>query len=188
MLDFSGYFSQALPYDDFLSKYGSASDQSRWSNFYDTVKLTDEQVNLLGGFKREMRVLCMAGAWCGDCVQQCPILRKFEEASSTIQLRFIDRDFDQELNSKLRICGGARVPQVVFLNENDASVGWYGDRTLTRYRKMASMLLGDSCASGIPVGSEDPTLLGVIQDWLDEFERIQLILRLSPSLRQKHGD
>lgn len=188
MLDFSGYFSEAFSYGDFLQKYGTLDQQSRWSSFYDSIALNESQTELLQGFKREMRVLCMAGAWCGDCVQQCPILRKFEEASPAIQLRFIDRDASEELNSKLRICGGARVPQVVFLNENNATVGWYGDRTLTRYRKMAAMQLGDSCASGIPMGSSDPTLLGVIQDWLDEFERIQLILRLSPSLRQKHGD
>jgi hypothetical protein len=27
-----------------------------------------------------------------------------------------------------------------------------------------------------------------MQAWLDEFERVQLILRLSGRLRQKHGD
>jgi hypothetical protein len=27
-----------------------------------------------------------------------------------------------------------------------------------------------------------------LQDWLDEFERVQLMLRLSTRLRQKHGD
>jgi hypothetical protein len=28
----------------------------------------------------------------------------------------------------------------------------------------------------------------VIQEWLDQFARVQLMLRLSPRLRQKHGD
>jgi hypothetical protein len=28
----------------------------------------------------------------------------------------------------------------------------------------------------------------VTQDWLNEFERVQWILRLSPRLRQAHGD
>jgi hypothetical protein len=31
-------------------------------------------------------------------------------------------------------------------------------------------------------------LAAVTQDWLDEFERVQLLLRLSSRLRQKHGD
>ena len=28
----------------------------------------------------------------------------------------------------------------------------------------------------------------VLQEWLNEFERVQWMLRLSPRLRQKHGD
>jgi hypothetical protein len=28
----------------------------------------------------------------------------------------------------------------------------------------------------------------VTQDWLDIFERVQWMLRLSPRLREKHGD
>jgi hypothetical protein len=34
----------------------------------------------------------------------------------------------------------------------------------------------------------DPLLALVTQDWLNEFERIQWLLRLSPRLRQLHGD
>ena len=36
--------------------------------------------------------------------------------------------------------------------------------------------------------SHDPLLVQVVQDWLDEFERVQWLLRLSTRLRQKHGD
>ena len=35
---------------------------------------------------------------------------------------------------------------------------------------------------------EQNLLDAVTQDWLDEFERAQLILRTSARLRQKHGD
>ena len=36
--------------------------------------------------------------------------------------------------------------------------------------------------------SGDPLLVQVTQDWLNEFERVQWLLRLSPRLRQRHGD
>ena len=36
--------------------------------------------------------------------------------------------------------------------------------------------------------SGDPLLVQVTQDWLNEFERVQWILRLSPRLRSLHGD
>jgi hypothetical protein len=31
-------------------------------------------------------------------------------------------------------------------------------------------------------------MAATVQDWLDEIERVQLMLRLSGRLRQKHGD
>ena len=188
MLDFATRFSSGLAYDDFLTRYGTADQQQRWLNYYNSIQLTDAQRQLLAGFKREMRGLCMAGAWCGDCVQQCPIFKHFEETAPVIAVRYIDRDADEELKSKLTICGGARVPQVVFLSEEGKPLGWYGDRTLAKYRAMAQAQIGDSCPTGIAGTGHQELDVAVTQDWLDEFERIQLLLRLSPSLRQKHGD
>jgi hypothetical protein len=151
------------------------------------VKLNDKQRQLLAGFKREMRVLCLAGAWCGDCVNQCPIFDHFAQGSGAIKLRFFDRDAHPDLAAELKICGGGRVPIVVFLSEDSQQVGWSGDRTLSKYRQMAIDQLGASCPTGI--GPLDRSLLdAVAQDWLNEFERVQLLLRLSPRLRQLHGD
>ena len=39
---------------------------------------------------------------------------------------------------------------------------------------------------GAPV--PDDELQATLQDWLDEVERVHLILRLSGRLRRKHGD
>jgi hypothetical protein len=43
------------------------------------------------------------------------------------------------------------------------------------------------CSVGA-VPPEESLLDATVQDWLDEFERVQLILRTSPRLRKKHGD
>ena len=65
--------------------------------------------------------------------------------------------------------------------------GRYGDRTLSKYRALVEQQTGESCASGIVTGG-DPLLARVTQDWLNEFERVQWLLRLSPRLRQLHRD
>ncbi len=44
------------------------------------------------GSSDQMPVLCLAGAWCGDCVNQCPAFVHFARGSSVIDLRFLDRD------------------------------------------------------------------------------------------------
>jgi thiol-disulfide isomerase/thioredoxin len=187
MFDFHAKFETALPYKEFLEKYGAEAHRARWQRVYEQVQLTDEQRRLLSGFRREVKVLVMAGAWCGDCVEQCPIFQRFAEAAPAIQLRFCDRDDHPDLQQELSLCGGARVPVVVFLSEDGHEVGRYGDRTLAKYRRMAKEQLGEGCSTGL-VPPEQSLLAATVQDWLDEFERVQLILRTSPRLRKKHGD
>ncbi len=187
MIDFGSKFSQGLTYDDFLAAHGGEIDRAKWKNVFDKVQLADEQQSVLASFKRQIKVLCLAGAWCGDCVRQCPILQVFAETQPLIQLRFIDRDADTELQSEMKICGATRVPQFVFLSEDDQPVGRYGDRTITYYRDMAAKIDGAACSTGI-VADHDPVFVGVINDWLTELERCHLILRTSPRLREKHGD
>ena len=186
MIDFQAKFNAGYEYGDFLEKYGSPDHQQRWAEVYKLFQPTEAHRSILKNFVREMNVLCLAGAWCGDCVSQCPILQRFSETGPRIHLRFVDRDADAELADELRICGGARVPAVVFLSEDFAHCARYGDRTLARYRAMAQELSGAACSTGL-VGSDD-ALIAVADDWLGEFERVQLMLRLSPRLREKHGD
>ena len=187
-MDWFKKYQDGLPYQEFLTKFGTADQMTGWGNYRAQVQLSDSQLELLKSFSREIHVLCMAGVWCGDCVQQCPIFDVFEEAASTIHIRYVDRDEDAELKEALTICGGARVPQVVFFNEDGQVLGRNGDRTLSRYRAMAATQIGAACPTGILGDSGDPVLKGVVQDWLNEFERMHLICRLSPRLRQKHND
>jgi len=122
-----------------------------------------------------------------DCVNQCPIFAHFEIASPRIQVRYFDRDANVDLGEALAICGGARVPALLFLSEDNFQVGWYGDRTLAKYRKMTADEFGPACPTGL-VPENNELLAAVTQDWLNEFERIQLILRTSARLRKLHND
>lgn len=187
MLDFAARFPAGLTYDEFLAHHGTDEHRRRWADFHARVKLTGEQQTLLAGFEREMNVLCLAGAWCGDCVNQCPIFDHFARVNEKIAVRYFDRDAHPDLSEELKICGGARVPVLVFLSEDGFEVQRFGDRTLSKYRKMAADQLGPSCPTGIVPPSEDLTS-AVVRDWLDVFERVQLVLRTSARLRQKHGD
>jgi hypothetical protein len=187
MFNYAIKFDGGLKYNAFLETHGTEEHRRRWAGVYEAIELTPAQRDLLVGFKRQMNVLCLAGAWCGDCVNQCPIFERFSEATPTMDIRYFDRDAHPDLAAELRICGGARVPVVVFLAEDGEQVGWYGDRTISKYRQLARDQLGPSCPTGI--GAPDKSLLAAVtQDWLNEFERVQLLLRLSSRLRQKYGD
>lgn len=185
-MDFAAKFSEGLSYSAFVDKYGSPDQKRRWADFFNCVSLSDAQKALLGSFKRQMKVIVMAGTWCGDCVNQCPMFEHFAQACPLIDIRYFDRDANPDLAAAMQTCGAARVPSVVFLSEDGHVCGRYGDRTLSKYRSIVGATSGASCSTGISLG--DDLTLSVLQDWLDEFERIQWMLRTSGRLRQLHGD
>jgi thiol-disulfide isomerase/thioredoxin len=180
-------FSAALPMDHFLSKYGTAAHRARWKETFDAIQLSAAQKELLSTFKREMNVMVLAGAWCGDCSGQCPIFDRFSEAAPVIKVRYLDNADHPDVQAELSINGGKRVPVVVFFSEDGYEVLRYGERPLSKYRQMMKSATGSSCPTGIGMSNE-PLLDQVVQDWLNEFERVQWLLRLSARLRQKHGD
>src|SRR5436190_8962408 len=165
-------YQLGLAYNDFLQRYGTDQHKERWKALHGLVALTDAQKTLLKSFKRSMPVLCLAGAWCGDCVNQCPIFEHFAAAAPMIQVRYLDRDEHADVQDALQINGGKRVPVVVFFSEGGHEVARYGERTLSKYRQMMRDFAGASCPTGI-VPAGDPLLAQVTQDWLNEFERVQ---------------
>ncbi len=180
------HFDRGRSYADFLDRYATPDQRERWDRFHSEVSLTSDQQALLAGFVRRMQVLVIAGTWCGDCVNQCPIFDHFARACAKIELRFVDRDDSPELMEAFPTCGGARVPTVLFLSEDGHLCSRFGDRTLARYREMAASLSGAACPTGL--ATDHALTARVVQEWLDEFERVQLMLRTSGRLRQLHGD
>jgi thiol-disulfide isomerase/thioredoxin len=184
---FSDHFATALSYSDYLQT-GTDEQRRRWQQVYDAAALTDSQKNLIATFTRPMNLLIISGIWCGDCVQQCPLIARIAEANpQSIALRFVDRDQHRDLIDRFRINAGDRVPVALFLSEDFELCSAYGERTLSRYRALAAKYLGPACATGI-VAPDQTELEATLADWLTEVERIQLMLRLSPRLRQLHGD
>jgi thiol-disulfide isomerase/thioredoxin len=180
-------FAAALPYDRYVAS-GTAEQQRRWQQVYDLARLAPAQAGRVAGFARDMKVLVVSGIWCGDCVQQCPLLARIAEANpARLDLRLVDRDEHRDLTEQVRLNAGDRVPVALFLAEDFEFCGLYGDRTLTRYRALAARQLGPACPTGI-TAPEQGELAATLEDWLGECERIQLMLRLSARLRQKHND
>jgi hypothetical protein len=116
------------------------------------------------------------------------MLQRIAEACGPeVELRLIDRNASAELTDELRILGAMRVPMVVFLSEDWFEVGRFGDRLLTAYRAKAAREFGPACDSGIVAPPADQ-LAAEQEEWVGIFERMLLMLRLSPMLRERYGD
>ncbi|MBC8105091.1 MAG: thioredoxin family protein [Anaerolineae bacterium] len=185
----SAKFELALPYDQYVQT-GTDEQQRRWKQVYDAAgnAITPAQRETLNGFVRDMNVLIISGIWCGDCVQQCPLIQRLAEVNAAkVHVRLIDRDEHKELSHQFRVNAGDRVPVTIFLSEDFAFCGAYGDRTLHRYRAIARRQLGASCPTGLAAPDADE-LAATTLDWMNEIERMQLMMRLSPRLRARHID
>jgi len=180
-------YESGLPYDQYV-RSGKPQQFDDWQALFERTALTEPQGQLVSGFTRKMQVIAVSGIWCGDCVQQGPLIQRIAAGNpQMINLRWVDRDEHMDLQEQVSINAGHRVPVVIFCAEDYELVDWYGDRTLSRYRAMAQKNLGPSCplpGAAVPEGEQEATL----QDWLDQFERVHLLLRLSSRLRQIHGD
>jgi hypothetical protein len=181
-----GVFDGALSYGDYVAS-GTDAQEASWGRVYEAASLDSRQAELLGGFVREMKVLVVSGIWCGDCVEQGPLLGRIAEGSEVIDLRIVDRDSEPALRDSIMINEGQRVPMVLFMAEDYAFCGCYGDRVLSRYRRIVEQQVGASCSTGLFVPEVD-SMAADLQCWLNEFERIQWMLRSSARLREKHGD
>ncbi len=194
--DFKPFFNEALPYATLLERHATPDQQQRWQNIYDCAVLTSEQKTLLGGFRRKMNVLCLQGVWCGDCVNACPIFQRIAGASDKIDLRFINRDqkFDPssgdagtKLANELSICGGPRVPVLIFLSQDWYECERFGERTLATYRSKVASMQGAACSTGL-FGPPADLLQANIAEWLTHFERVQLMLQTSPRLMKLNSE
>lgn len=180
-------FAAALPYAQYLATDPPKAE--RWVTMGRQIPpLTADEKARLQGHERIMNVLVSSGIWCGDCVRQGPMLEQIAKACGPkTTLRWIDRDADERVKNELRVVGAERVPMILFLTEDFWELGRFGDRLLSVYRAKARRELGAACSTGL-FAPPDDELRAEQAEWIDIFERMLLMARLSPPLRARHGD
>ena len=105
---------------------------------------------------------------------------ELQKQTPTVLTELVAKTSDEQLTKRLSTDKWSVGEILAHLAEDEIATAW-------RYRQMVEQLIGESCATGL-VKSHDPIQMQVVQEWLNEFERVQWILRLSPRLRQRHGD
>ena len=183
-----GKFERGLSYADFVATGEPLGHRDPWDMRYEQLHLSAEQDQFVKAFTRQIHVLCLTGTWCGDCALQGSAMARIAEANPKIHLRFVPKSNEHaELVVKAVINNGFRVPVTWFMAEDFETVSWFGDRTLSRYRSMARKGLAPELVEHLAPPPADP-VREVLSEVLEEFERVQLLLRLSTRLRSKHDD
>ena len=182
-------FRAGMPYAEFVAAGEPDGHRPPWDERYGQLTLDPAQEALVQSFTRSMNVLCLSGTWCGDCALQGAAMARIAEANpQMIDLRFLLRaEQHADFIVKAPINAGFRVPVTWFMAEDFEPAVVFGDRTLSRYRAMARKQLPPEQTDVHAPPPADP-VREVLGEVLEMFERVQLMLRLSPRLREKHGD
>jgi hypothetical protein len=182
-------FGQGVSYQRFVESGAPEGHDPQWHQRHAQLELDADQRRLVESFTRDMKVLCMTGTWCGDCALQGSAMQRIAEANpDRIDLRFISRNDAPQIQVRVPINAGYRVPVTFFMAEDFEPVARYGDRSLSRYRSMARKALPGGGSDIVLAEPPADPVRTVLQEMLDEFERVQLLLRLSPRLRELHAD
>ena len=92
---------QGLSYRAFLDAFATSAQEQALGRDARAVRPDRGTGGAARQLHAAMPVLCLAGAWCGDCINQCPVFDHFARASSVIDLRFLDRDALPEVREAL---------------------------------------------------------------------------------------
>ena len=120
-------------------------------------------------------------------MRQGPMLNIIARAAPDFNLRFAENSACPPLVNELRIHGGSRVPVVVTLSEDFYELSRFGDKHLSVYRRKAAEEAVGACETGF-IPPEGEALKEELAEWITHFQRLQLMLQLSPLLKARYGE
>jgi len=125
MLDFAQLWSEAIAYDDFVA--ASAQHKGLWEGLYRLARLpTWLPRRLEDGHAR--RLLVLAEDWCGDASNTIPILAKWADTASGVELRILRRDDYPDIMNRYLTGQSRSIPIVIALDTAFREVGHWGPR------------------------------------------------------------
>lgn len=170
-------FEQGMTYDQFKAQM--SRNQERFAASERAVRLDAEDVAAFRALARPLNVLVLAEDWCGDVIDNLPILGRLAQESGTLHVRVFLRDQNLDLMEQYLNKGQFRsIPVFAFFDESFHELGHFTERpesvTERRAARRAQMY-ADHPEFGAP---------GTPADQLSEDARAQLSHALA-SLREE---
>ncbi|HWQ11407.1 MAG TPA: thioredoxin family protein [Roseiflexaceae bacterium] len=119
-------FEQGMTYEAYKAQM--TRNRERLEENERTVELVPEDVRFFAQLPR-LHVLVLAEDWCGDVVNNLPVLARLAEASGTLDLRIFLRDQNLDLMDQYLNQGVHRsIPTFVFFDEDFRELGHWIER------------------------------------------------------------
>ncbi|MBF6589118.1 MAG: thioredoxin family protein [Ktedonobacterales bacterium] len=131
-------FEQGMTYDDFKAQM--TRNQERFAANERHLTLDPEDVAVFKRLPRPLDVLVLAEDWCGDVIDNLPILGRLAAESGKLNLRVFLRDTHLDLIDQYLNDGQFRsIPVFVFFDESFHELGRFIERPASVTARVASL-------------------------------------------------
>lgn len=138
-------FEQGLTYDDYKAQM--MRNRERFVSNEETLELNDDDFEFFRQLPRPLNVLVLAEDWCGDVINNLPVLGRLAADSGKLNLRVFPRDAHPDLMDQYLYNGEFRsIPVFVFFDDDFNELGRWIERP-TRVREAMDRLRADLFAS-----------------------------------------
>lgn len=120
-------FEQGLTYEGFKARM--TRNQERFADTERAVELAEDDLAAFRRLPRPLNVLVLAEDWCGDVVDNLPVLGRLAESSGKLNVRVFLRDENIDLMDHYLNHGQFRsIPVFVFFDEQFNELGRFIER------------------------------------------------------------
>lgn len=112
--------------DDLLN-YSKLNDK-RMDRLDKTLKVLEDTNKALNQFTKNYTFLVISEGWCGDAAQVLPVLNKIAENSSSISLKIVLRDENEELMNEFLTNNSKSIPKIIVLDSANNAINSWGPR------------------------------------------------------------
>ncbi len=131
-------FEQGLTYDAYKAQM--TRNRERFDTNEATVNLVATDVDFFKQLPQTLNVLVLAEDWCGDVINNLPVLGRLAAASGKLNVRVFLRDQNLDLMDQYLKDGQFRsIPVFVFFDENFRELGHWIERPARIYARQTEM-------------------------------------------------
>ncbi len=120
-------FEQGMTYDAFKAQM--TRNQERFAENERLVQLSPDDIAAFSQLPQPLNVLVLAEDWCGDVIDNLPVLGRLAEASGKLNIRVFLRDQNLDLMDQYLNKGEFRsIPVFVFFDDDFKELGHFTER------------------------------------------------------------
>lgn len=156
-------FEQGMTYEAYKAQM--TRNRERLEENERTLALAEDEIAFFAELPQRLNVLVLAEDWCGDVINNLPVLGRLAEASGKLNLRIFLRDQNLDLMDQYLKDGQHRsIPVFVFFDEELRQLGVFIERPATIAARQAAALAELFATAPELQGVEPGTSPGLLSD------------------------